>query len=60
MPTKTIKLLTRTGDFVAEIEMPAFDPMPEGVLWGQRAFFLDHEQYREGFLYVDVRAEISR
>lgn len=33
-----VKLYTAAGDFVAEIEIPPFQRMPEILVWGERHF----------------------
>jgi len=49
-----IKLYTRDGAEVTTVRIPPFLIPAEGILWGERTFFLDREvqQYREGLLFV--------
>jgi hypothetical protein len=48
------KLLTKWGEFVTEVLMPAWQTMPEIVIWGARHFVWDESkhEYREGCAYV--------
>lgn len=53
----TVKLLTSQGEFVAEVEIPAFDKWPEVLIWGVRTFVLRSEipavpEYGEVFAFV--------
>ena len=50
-----IRLETRSGDFVAEVEIPTMMPMPEIVTWGDRHFVhtgLYTLIYSEGICHV--------
>lgn len=48
----TVKLLTRSGDFVTHALLPDIEPAPEGIQWGSRFFFRNEAgEYREGLLY---------
>lgn len=47
------RLLTRTGHFVAEVDLPPFRPSPEILLWGSRYFYRrdDSNLYHEGLAW---------
>lgn len=57
-----IRLETRTGELVAEKEIPPFNMPPEIILWGDRTFIrcpiADEPQefiiFREAFAYRDT------
>lgn len=51
---ETVDLLTRTGGFVASVEIPPFKSKPEALAWGERVFFWDEERagWYEGYVYV--------
>ncbi len=50
---RKVKLFTRGGEFVIEIEVLPFALMPEVIQWGTRIFVRENdERYLEGFLYV--------
>lgn len=55
-----VKLCTRDGGFVAEINVPPLNPPYEVILWGQRVFVWDGKAqfYREGLMFVDPSAII--
>ena len=45
---KRIELRTRQGVFLAVVEIPHFDPMPEIIAWDRRVFTrLAEDAYRE-------------
>lgn len=50
-----VKLTTRDGGFVTEIQIPVLNPPYEVVAWGNRVFVWDGptQTYREGLMYVD-------
>jgi hypothetical protein len=57
---RKVKLYTRgnPGGLVVELEMPVFNPMADGILWGERFFVPDMATadgaltYVEGMLWV--------
>lgn len=57
-----IQLQTRDGDFLADKEIPPFNPLPEIVLWGARVFAKQpatvedgaRQVYREGLVWAIV------
>ena len=51
---KTVRLIASNGEMVAEISMPPFNKMPDGVMWEHRAFFRhgnDEDSYYEGLMW---------
>lgn len=47
-----VKLLTRSGDYVAVIDSPPFEIPPEIIQWGERHFVHKPSgEYREGMLW---------
>lgn len=53
----TVRLETRSGHFVADVLVPEFKLMPEGLMWGMRFFvpakYTDNPRvYTEGMLYA--------
>jgi len=46
-------LHTREGQYVTEVLVPEFNPMPEVIIWGSRVFVKpeDCKGYYEGFAY---------
>jgi hypothetical protein len=57
-----VKLTTRDGGFVTEIQVPPLNPPYEVVVWGQRVFVWDGatQTYREGLMFVDPSTFIHR
>jgi ribosomal protein L37E len=50
--TKT-ELYTKSGEFVAAVLVPPFNPPAEAIQYGSRVFILGADgRYREGLLYV--------
>lgn len=50
---RTVRLLTRSGEFVTEVEVPAFILPPDVIQWGSRHFLhITAEEYSEGLLYA--------
>lgn len=51
---QVVKLYTRLGEFVTDIEMLPFLHAPDGISWGARTFFKRAEKpgcYYEGMLW---------
>lgn len=47
------RLETRDGRLVAQVFVALMEPMPEGVMWGQRFFTRSGPAvYREGLLWI--------
>lgn len=58
---RKVKLYTRDGGYVATVEIPTTRPGPEGIMWGERTFFLNTSgthHYVEGLLFY-VRPNLS-
>jgi hypothetical protein len=55
-PATTVRLETQTGEFVADVGLPPFDPLPEVVIWGSRFFVLAHTQHNGGAWYCEALA----
>lgn len=50
-----VALFTKSNKYVHAIVMPAFQIMPEGIMWGSRYFRLEPDGvYREGMLWTDA------
>lgn len=48
-----VKLYTRDGGFVVEINILPFKIYPEAIMWGERMFIkTPGGEYREGFMWV--------
>jgi hypothetical protein len=61
-----VELYAAGGDLVARVQVPGYQPLPEGIVWGERCFFRRQTAYRgsrrhstgalaryeEGLLYV--------
>lgn len=48
-----VRLYTADGEMVADVFVPAFEPPPDALLWGQRIFIRrDDGRYLEGFCWV--------
>jgi hypothetical protein len=43
-----VRLATREGAEVANVEIPEFVSLPEVVVWGSRAFLFHHNEKRDG------------
>lgn len=46
-----VRLVTRGGDFVREVEIAPFEPPPDVLVWGSRLFLrdpCDDHCFREG------------
>lgn len=55
---ETVKLFTRDGGFVAEVEIPRFTPPAEVLQWGSRLFVRTPEgEYREGMAFYVIDYE---
>lgn len=56
METKKVKLLTARREYVATVEIPAFNRNPDVLLWGSRyfAWVPGDDIYREAFFWVVV------
>ena len=47
-----VKLTTKFGEFVTNVQVPPMQPMPEVIGWGSRIFvYVDDTQYKEGIIY---------
>lgn len=59
-----VRLMTRNGGLVADKVIPPFQPLPDMLMWGQRAFMLDYVPrlkgekalYKECMLYHIIDA----
>jgi hypothetical protein len=48
-----VYLFSRSGDRVADFDIPAFDAYPEVVIWKKRVFW---QETRKGNMYSEVTA----
>lgn len=49
------RLITLDDGFVADVDIPPFDPPADGLMWGSRFFKFDMVVKREGRVYVQYR-----
>lgn len=49
-----VNLYTREGGFVAVVELPPFQIIPEVLVWGERCFHYDEERggYYEVMMFI--------
>lgn len=51
---RPVEEIIESRDFVAQCEIPDFEPLPEVVIWGERVFtqWADSRKYVEAFAFV--------
>jgi hypothetical protein len=51
---KSVRLMTKDGDFVIGGKVPLFNEPPEVVVWGQRIFTYSHTDNEAVDVYVEA------
>lgn len=50
---RQVDLLTRVGTYVVTVQVPAFNPIPEVLVWGDRVFVRRvDDRYYEGMAWA--------